>query len=106
MCMCDEANNYLCLDCEGFYKDAVRELIHEHRDEILETGDWWWTVNNYDINVHCPDDPEDPEAVFEINLYRLDREETSSYDSSVQWDLPSLTRKQIELGEMRNEQIS
>mgnify|MGYP003350217781 len=98
MCQCDEPNNYLCFECECFYKDAVMELIHHHKNDILETKDWWWTVNDYDINVHCLDDNSDePDAVFSINLYRLDREDTSSYDRNVQWDLEPMTRKEIRL---------
>lgn len=103
MCMCDEPNGYLCFECECFYKDAVMHLIYEHKDEILEDCDWWWTINDYDINIHCLDDePYDPDAVFSINLYRLDREDTSSYESSVQWDLPPMTRQQIQFFSLDN----
>ena len=100
MCMCDEPNNYLCFECECFYKDAVFQLIYEHKNEILEEGDWWWTINSYDINIHCQDDENfyEPDAVFKINLYKLDRPDgTSSYGKDVQWDLPPMTRKQIRL---------
>jgi hypothetical protein len=53
----------------------------------------------YDVNVFCLDDEtfETPEAVFSVNLYRLDQGDTSSYDSSVQYDLPSMTRREIRL---------
>lgn len=99
MCMCDEANKYLCFECECFYRDAVKELIHIHKNDILEDCDWWWTINDYDINVHCQDDePYEPDAVFSINLYRLDRPDgTSSYESGIQWDLEPMTRKEIRL---------
>jgi len=40
---------------------------------------------------------EKPEAVFSINLYRLDLGDTSSYDSSSQYDLEPMTRKEIRL---------
>lgn len=98
MCMCDEPNNYLCFECECFYKDAVMQLIYEHKDEIISEGDWWWSINSYDINVHCPIDHEweDPNSIYHINLYRLDRGDTSSYESSVQWDLPPITRQEIQ----------
>ena len=81
----------------------VYALIHKHKNEILETGDWWWAINTaddmYDVNVFCLDDEnfEKPEAVFSINLYRLDQGDTSSYSSSVQYDLPSMTRREIRL---------
>ena len=99
MCMCDEPNGYLCLECECFYKDAVMQLIYQHKEEILETCEWWWTVNDYDINVFCLDDePYEPNAIFNINLYKLDRPDgTSSYEKGVQWDLPSMTRLEIKL---------
>ena len=103
MCMCDKHEGYVCFYCETFLADAVKDLIHKHKNEILDSGDWWWAVNTakdmYDVNVHCLDDEnfEKPEAVFSINLYRLDQGDTSSYDSSVQWDLPSMTRREIRL---------
>jgi hypothetical protein len=103
MCMCDKDNQYLCFYCEEFLKDAVKDLIHKHKNDILDTGDWWWAVNTandkYDVNVHCLDDEnfEEPEALFSVNLYRLDRGDTSSYDSSSQYDLEPLTRKEIRL---------
>lgn len=105
MCMCDEPNNYLCFECECFYKDAVMQLIYEHKDEILENVEWWWTVNSYDINIFCYDEQnfEEPDAVYFINLYKLDRPDgTSSYDSSVQWDLPPMTREEIRLLSLDN----
>ena len=101
MCMCDRDEGYLCFYCEDYIKDAVKDLVHKHKNDILESGDWWYAVNTardmYDVNVHCLDDEnfEKPEAVFSINLYRLDQGDTSSYDSSVQWDLPSMTRREI-----------
>ena len=103
MCMCDNDNNYVCFECETFLKDAVKDLIHTHKNDILDTCEWWWaveTVNNkYDINVHCQDDNADePEAVFSINLYRLNYPDgTSSYGKDVQYDLEPMTRKEIRL---------
>ena len=79
--------------------DQVYKLIHDHKNEILDTGDWWWAIEGYDINVHCADDEnfEDPSAVFNINLYRLDLGDTSSYTKSVQYDLEPMTRREIRL---------
>jgi hypothetical protein len=53
----------------------------------------------YDVNVHCLDDEtfETPEAVFSINLYRLDQGDTSSYQVDVQYDLEPMTRREIRL---------
>ena len=51
MCLCDTNENYLCFECECFYKDQVMQLIHHHKNEILEEKDWWWTINDYDVNV-------------------------------------------------------
>lgn len=102
-CMCDKDNQYLCFYCEEYLKDKAKDLIHTHKNEILDTGDWWWAIDTandkYDINVFCSDDEnfEKPEALFSINLYRLDRGDTSSYDSSSQYDLEPLTRKEIRL---------
>ena len=103
MCMCDRSEGYLCFYCEDYIKDAVKDLVHKHKNEILESGDWWYAVSTandmYDVNVFCLDDEtfEQPEAVFSVNLYRLDQGDTSSYDSSVQYDLPSMTRREIRL---------
>jgi hypothetical protein len=79
--------------------DQVYKLIHDHKNEILDTGDWWWAIEGYDINVHCADDEnfEDPSAVFNISLYRLDLGDTSSYTSNVQHDLELMTRREIRL---------
>lgn len=98
MCLCDTNENYLCFECECFYKDQVMQLIHHHKNDILEEKDWWWTINDYDINIFCyEDDPDSPDAIFSINLYRLDRDTTSSYTSDVQWDLEPMTRREIRL---------
>lgn len=79
-------------------KAEVYEAMKCHKNEILEDCDWWWTVGNYDLNVHCQDDePYEPDAVFKINLYELDMGETSSYTKKSQHDLPSMTRKEIRL---------
>lgn len=76
----------------------VYKVIHDYKNEILESCDWWWSVGNYDLNVHCLDDNADePEAIFSINLYELDLGEASSYEQSVQFDLPPMTRKEIRL---------
>lgn len=102
-CMCDKDAGYLCFYCEEFLKDAVKDLIHKHKNDILDTGEWWWAIDTandkYDINVHCLDDEnfEKPEAVFSINLYRLDEGNTSSYEQSAQFDLEPMTRKEIRL---------
>ena len=80
----------------------MKELIHKYKNDILDTKDWWWAVetakNKYDVNVHCLDDNADePDAIFSINLYRLDQGNTSSYDTDVQFDLEPMTRKEIRL---------
>jgi hypothetical protein len=83
-------------------KEQIKEvygLIHTHKNDILDTGDWWWAIDGYDINVHCLDDEnfDSPDAIFSINIYELDEGNTSSYDSDVQFDLPPMTRKEIRL---------
>jgi hypothetical protein len=99
--MCDNGEEYLCFYCEEYIKDAVKDLIREHKEDILRVRDWWYAIETandmYDINVHCLDDEnfEKPEAVFSINLYRLDLGDTSSYTKSVQFDLEPMTRKEI-----------
>lgn len=77
----------------------VYKLIHDHKNEILDSQDWWWAIGNKDINIHCLDDDtwELPDAVYSINLYELNENGTSSYDSSVQYDLPPMTRREIRL---------
>ena len=94
MCLCDTNENYLCFECECFYKDQVMQLIHHHKNEILEEKDWWWTINDYDINIFCyEDDPESPDAVFSINLYRLDREQEMplSFEKLISFCIISIT---------------
>lgn len=102
-CMCDKGEGYMCFYCEEYLKGEAKDLIHKFKNEILDTGDWWYAIKTandmYDINVHCLDDEnfEKPEAVFSINLYRLDLGDTSSYTTSVQFDLEPMTRKEIRL---------
>jgi hypothetical protein len=99
--MCDNGEEYLCFYCEEYIKDAVKDLIREHKEDILRVRDWWWAVetanDKYDVNVHCLDDEncDEPEAIFSINLYRLDRGNTSSYEERVQHDLEPMTREEI-----------
>jgi len=101
--MCDRGEGYVCFFCEEFLKDKAKDLIHQFKNEILDTGDWWYAIetthDTYDINVHCLDDEnfEKPEAVFSINIYRLDLGDTSSYTTNVQFDLEPMTRKEIRL---------
>lgn len=102
MCMCDKGESYLCFYCEEFLNDAVKDLIHTHKNEILDSCDWWWAIDTanskYDINVHCLDDNFDqPDAIFNINLYELDHGRTSSYELRAQHDLTPMTRKEIRL---------
>lgn len=106
-CMCDKGEGYVCFFCEDYLKSVVKDLIHEHKNEILDSCDWWWSIetarDTYDLNVHCYDDnyEEDgrlsPDAVFSINLYRLDLGDTSSYTTNVRFDLEPMTRKEIRL---------
>jgi hypothetical protein len=79
--------------------EPIYALIKQHKNDILDTGDWWWTIDGHDINVHCLDDEnfENAEAVFSINLYELDLGDTSSYTKNEQFDLPPLTRREIRL---------
>jgi hypothetical protein len=78
-------------------KELVYKVIHDYKNEILDTGDWWYAVDGYDLNVHCPDDWENPLALYHINLYELDEEGLSSYHSEKQYDLPQMTRREIRL---------
>ena len=98
MCLCDKPNHYMCFECECYLKDAVMDLIRQHKNDILDSCDWWWSIDNYDINVFCyEDEPFEPSAIFSINLYELDEGHTSSYEGKSQYDLPSITRKEIGL---------
>lgn len=99
MCMCDENNDYLCFECEEYLISAVKDLIHVHKNDILDTNDWWWGIDDlYDVNVFCyEDDPDSPDAVFSINLYKLNLGHTSSYDLNTQYDLDPMTRREIRL---------
>jgi hypothetical protein len=96
--MCDKPNHYLCFYCEEYLKDAVKDVIHKHKNEILDSQDWWWAIDGYDLNVHClQDNSDEPDAIFSINLYRLDEESLSSYESKDQYDLEPMTRREIRL---------
>lgn len=99
MCMCDKDEGYLCFYCECFLKQEVMDVVHKYKNEILDSGDWWHSIPNYDINIHCLDDKnfDSPDAVFNINLYELDLGDTSSYTQNVQFDLEPMTRKEIRL---------
>ncbi len=79
-------------------KEQVYKAIHDHKNEILDTNDWWWAIDGYDLNVFCyEDEPDSPDALFNINLYELDEDGLSSYHSEDQYDLPQMTRKEIRL---------
>ena len=79
-------------------KEQVYKAIHDHKNEILDTNDWWWAIDGYDLNVFCyEDEPDSPDALFNINLYELDKDGLSSYHSEDQYDLPQMTRKEIRL---------
>lgn len=79
-------------------KAEVLAIIKKHKNEILEDCDWWWSVGDYDLNVFCyEDEPFESDAVFSINLYKLDLGHTSSYDLHTQYDLEPMTRKEIRL---------
>ena len=96
MCQCDKPNHYLCFECESYLKDAVYDLIHKYKNEILEDCDWWYGLEDYSVNVFCyEDEPYEPDALFEINIYRVG--ENGMDDYSDQYDLPSMTRKEIRL---------
>lgn len=101
MCMCDKDNQYLCFECEEYLKGEIKDIIHKHKNDILDSCDWWWAIGDqYNVNIFCnEDDPDVPEALFTINLYKLDQPHgTSSYDSSSQYDLVEpMTRKEIRL---------
>ena len=79
----------------------VLKLMHTHKNEILDSCDWWYSIDNYDINVFCYEDTENrqlaPTALFNINLYELDLGEGSSYDSSTLTSLQPMTRQEIRL---------
>lgn len=78
--------------------EQVYKIIRDHKNEVLDSCDWWWAIDGYDINVHCLDDNFDqPDAIFSINLYELDHGRTSSYDLRAQYDLTPMTRKEIRL---------
>lgn len=94
MCMC--ADEYLCYECEEFVKGEVKDLLHKYKDEILDSCDWWWGLDKFSINVFCQEDePFEPDARFEINVYKVG--ENGMDDYSIQWDLPSLTRQQLRI---------
>ncbi len=80
-------------------REQVYKAIHDHKNEILATGEWWWAIDGYDLNVYCPDedDFENPEAIYHINLYEMDEDGLSSYHSEDQYDLPQMTRQEIRL---------
>lgn len=80
-------------------RDEVYKLIHDYKNEILKDGDWWHCLDNHYLNVYCPDEDSftQPDAIYRVNLYELDRGDTSSYSQDVQFDLPTMTRKEIRL---------
>jgi hypothetical protein len=74
--------------------NEVYALIHKHKNDILDTNDWWWAIGDYDLNVFCyEDDPESPDALFNINLYKIGY----GFSAESQYDLPSMTRREIRL---------
>jgi hypothetical protein len=69
------------------YKE-VKKLIHEHKAEILESGEWFYALNdtNYEVNVH--DYLED--GTFRVNIYPR---KNSVTNWSVMYNLYSLQFK-------------
>jgi hypothetical protein len=46
-------------------RQVIQELIRQHYDEIVEDGEWFYALDNYEVNVH--DWNED--GVFEVQVY-------------------------------------
>jgi hypothetical protein len=92
MCLCDK--QYLCFYCECFLKSEVDDLLKKYGKEILEDGDWWYGLEDYSVNIHCDEHFDDPNAIFNINIYRLG--ENGLDDYSFWFDLPPIKRNELE----------
>jgi hypothetical protein len=78
--------------------DLVYAVIKRYKNEILEDCDWWYKFEFYDMNVHCQDDePYEPDALFQINLYELNEHGLGDFEEKSQTNLPSMTRMEIRL---------
>jgi hypothetical protein len=33
-------------------RTELEELIKEHKEEIIQDGDWFYALDNYELNVH------------------------------------------------------
>ena len=80
-------------------RNLIYKAIHDHKNEILETGDWWWGFEDHTLNVFCYDDQdwELPTAKYEINVYTLGENGNDDYAEERMNVLPSMTRQGLRL---------
>ena len=94
MCMCDKWEAYLCYTCEQYLVGEVKELLHRYKYEIARDGDWWHGLPEYSVNIFCHEDDSDkPNPTFHINIYKVG--DNGMDDYSMQWDLPSITKREL-----------
>ena len=44
---------------------TIQDLIRQYHDEIVAEGDWFYALDNYEVNVHDWDE----DGVYEVQVY-------------------------------------
>lgn len=46
-------------------RQTIKNLIEQHRHEIVESNDWFYALDNYEVNVHDYDE----DGIFSVVVY-------------------------------------
>lgn len=76
------------MELEKSLELEVLEIIRSHKNEILQDGDWWYGIDNHDVNVF-----QEWEGEFRATVYRVDI--TGSTDYSCWYVIPSVKLNEI-----------
>jgi hypothetical protein len=88
--MCDKENGYLCLECETFLNQEVKDLVKTYKEEITRSGDWWHGLQDWSLNIF--QDEEKP-GIYLVNAYRLGPNGMDDYSEI--YNLESLTLHKV-----------
>lgn len=65
-------------------RSTIKQLINENHQEIIREGDWFYALDNHEVNVHDYDE----DGVFNVLVYPR---KGSVTDWSKEYQLPSLS---------------
>jgi hypothetical protein len=65
------------MELEKSLELEILEVVRNNREEILKDKDWWYGLDNYDINVF----QEEEYSEFKITIYKLDSNGEADYNN-------------------------